>query len=320
MRKPIYTFLLLVCTIATLAAQGDFQKGLSYYKQGQYAKAIEEFEQIVKASPDYEDGYRILGDSYLKTRQYAKAVSSFQNALRLDGDNFVSYHGLAIAYFNTGRYRDTAATLLKAERFARSPAERHKLYQMRGSAYFNLKEFNEAVADLQKANSLQRGQAAELLQLGIAYYHLGNHSEAEKYLNQTLARDAGNVEARRYLSRMDYLQATQAIEQGRYSQAAALLRNHVDQNPGDGEAWFNLGLAQLFANNLKSAEEAFLKSSQLMPQNWESFERLGYIYEKTKRYNLSLDAYKKAHALSQNARVKQSVDRIQERLRRSAES
>jgi len=52
------------CKMVFLVAQeGDYQKGLSYYKQQQYQKAIEEFEKIVETHSDYEGGFRILGDS-----------------------------------------------------------------------------------------------------------------------------------------------------------------------------------------------------------------------------------------------------------------
>ena len=98
---------LLAGTIPSLMAQeGDYQKGVSYYKQGQYQKTIEEFEKIIAAHPDYESGHRILGDSYLKIKAYDKAIVAFQNALELKGDNYVTHYGLALSFFNEGRYRE----------------------------------------------------------------------------------------------------------------------------------------------------------------------------------------------------------------------
>ena len=43
------TFQILCCLLAgTLAiAQGDYKKGVSYYQQKQYRKALEEFQLIV---------------------------------------------------------------------------------------------------------------------------------------------------------------------------------------------------------------------------------------------------------------------------------
>jgi len=66
--------------------------------------------------------------------------------------------------------------------------------------------------------------------------------------------------AKRYLSRLQFQEAIDAIEAKNYTQAAALLGDYVKENPVDGEARFNLGLAQLFAQNLDAAEKEFLKN------------------------------------------------------------
>ena len=39
--------LVLVALVSPLVADGDFQRGISFYRQGQYAKAAAEFEQLV---------------------------------------------------------------------------------------------------------------------------------------------------------------------------------------------------------------------------------------------------------------------------------
>ena len=88
MKKQYFAFFLINVTAGLLMAQGDFQKGVSYYKQEQYAKAITEFEQIVKSFPDYESGQRILGDCYLKIKNYNKAIPAFQKALQIKNNNY----------------------------------------------------------------------------------------------------------------------------------------------------------------------------------------------------------------------------------------
>ena len=180
-------------TVSLVAQEGDYQKGLSYYKQQHYEKAIEEFEKIVKVHPDYENGFRILGDSYLKIKDYDHAVEAFQNAVRLKKDNYTSHYGLALAYFNAGRYAEAISALQEGEPYARSPGHQYQLYRTRGSAYYNLRDFERAIADLGKATALQRGNPKDVLQLGIAYYHVENYAEAERLLRQALALDSSPV-------------------------------------------------------------------------------------------------------------------------------
>ena len=90
----------------------------------------------------------------------------------------------------------------------------------------------------------------------------------------------------------------------------------VKSNPEDSEAWFNLGLAYLFSDNLMKAEESFKKCSALQPEKWEPYDRLGYIFETTERYELSLENYQKALQINNDTKLKESVDRIRERIKR----
>jgi len=297
-------------------AQGDFQKGFSYYKQGQYAKAIDEFEKLVKSNPDYEAGYRVLGDSYLKLKQFDKASKAFHKAAELDPESLVNFMGAAIAEFNLGRYQDCVATLLRAEHLARSPKERYQLYHLRGSANYNAQRFPEAVADLEKAVTLQRGEYTDVLQLGLAYLNLGKFAEARKYLEQAVALQPSNQQAKQYLDRVGYQEALAALGEKRYGEAARTLTRFVQAHPDDGEAWYNLGLALLFAEDRAKAEEAFLKSARLLPSKWETFNRLGYVYELDKRYSESLKSYQEALRLHSDPSIKESVSRVQERIKR----
>jgi tetratricopeptide (TPR) repeat protein len=309
---------LLAGTIPSLTAQeGDYQKGYSYYKQGQYQKAIEVFEPIVEVQPDYEVGHLILGDSYFRIKNYDKAIAAFQKALELKNDNYVTHKGLALSYFNKGSYREAITTLNEGEKHARSPRQQYEIHRTRGASYYNLKDFERAIADLHKAVSIQRGNASDVLQLGISHYRLGNYPEADKYLQQALVLDPQASGAKRYLSRLRFQGAIDAIEAKNYTRAVDLLDDYVKENPEDGEARFNLGLAQLFAQNLDAAEREFVKCVELMPQNWEVYDRLGYLYERKKQYDKALRNYRTAHNLHPDPQVQKSVDRIQERIRRS---
>ena len=307
--------LLIACAVC-LAALGDYQEGISYYKQGQYAKAIAEFKQILKTHPNYEDGYRILGDCYLKTKEYDQAVEAFRSALRLKTNVYASYYGLALAYYNSGRYQEALSILLRGEHFARSPVEKYQLYHTRGAAYYNSKDFSKAVSDLEKAISIKRGNVTDVLQIAIAYYQLQAYTQAEKYLNQALALDPDASAARRYLSQISHRQAIEAMEANNYTRAATILRKHLKRNGEDAEAWFNLGLSYLFLGNLKGSEQAFLTTVKFMPENGKAYNRLGFISEKTKRYRQALQYYKQALDLTRDVAIKESLERVKERIRR----
>jgi len=302
--------------IPAAAQEGDFQKGLSYYKQKQYQRAIEEFEKIVQQIPDYESGHRILGDCYLQTREYDKAVESFREALRLKNENYVSYYGLALAYFNSQRFGEALETLDEGEKYARSPRDRYQLYKTRGSTQYNLERFDRAISDLEKAISIQRGNPAELVQLGIAYFRTGRYSKAAQVLEQAVALDPGSPSAAEYLGRIRYREGLDLLEEGTYDEAASLLRGYVRDHTQDGVARFNLGLALLFAGDLEGAEKEFRQCTLLRPDHWQAFQRLGYIHEKQRSYQKALDSYRRAQSLQPSVEGEENVERVEERIRR----
>jgi tetratricopeptide (TPR) repeat protein len=321
MSRTKLLLLFLILTLATLAgfSQGDYQKGISYYQQKQYEKAIVEFEAIVKDQPKYEFGHRVLGLSYLSVRKYDRAISSFQKAVELTPDNFVSLSGLALAYFNSGRYRQALGVLSGAERYAKTPRDQYRLYRTKGAAAFNLHDFPQAADSLKKAVAIQRGDANDLLQLGISYYHLGELDESSQFLSQVVAMRPNSVEAKKYLAQLESARAVAAIDEGRYQEAVDILREHVEANSEDVEAWFNLGLAFVFTENLQAAEGAFQRVTRLSPDNAGAYDRLGYIYEMKKLLNKSLQAYKKAFELGKTPETQASIDRIEKRIKQSGQ-
>ena len=299
-------------------AQGDYRKGLSHFKQGQYREAIDEFEPLVKEHPNYESGHRILGLSYLHLKQYEKGISELRTALRLKQDAVETYLGLAQAYYNSRRFREVIPTLNQAVPYAKSPRSRHDLLRMRGSAAYNLAQYELAVSDLQEASRIQKGTPSELLQLGLARYHLQRLEPAEQALRQVLAYEPNHAEANRFLLMIGYQKGVRMIEEGLYTEAAEAISAYTERFPEDAQAWFNLGLAYLFADNLEAAKAAFLREVRLRPDSsGESFDRLGYIYEKTKEYQKALEHYQKAAELTGSAEARASVDRIKRRLRQS---
>ena len=308
---------LLVAGISTSVwAQGDFQKGFSYYKQGQYEKAIPELEAVIKANPDYEDGYRILGDCYLKTKQYGQSAKAFQQAIRLKNDLFASYYGLALAYYNSGGYQDCIDTLLKGEQYARSPRERYGIYRTRGLAYLKEKRFSLARSDLEKANTLQRGDLTTILSLGLAHFHLGNRAQAEECLKQVVSRSPQNSVARRYLGQIRYRRGVELLKAKDYRQASLFFQEYLKNHPQDGDAWFNMGLVHLFLDDFGAAKDAFVKSDSLRPGRADTYNRLGYLSEMTGDYPAALQYYQKALAVDPRPGIRKSVERVQERIRR----
>lgn len=90
--RPISTIVLLICLALSLtgcahyAAQADFDKGIAYFNQGNYAAAIPYFQSATITDPEYADAYIYLGRSHLNLRQWAQSVAPLRTAFRLAPD------------------------------------------------------------------------------------------------------------------------------------------------------------------------------------------------------------------------------------------
>lgn len=306
----------LILLASTGFAQGDFEKAVSLWKQQQYEGAAAEFRKLIEEDPLYEAGYRVLGDCYLELKRYTDASDAFEKAVELDPENFVSAQGLAISRFNLKDYAGSISAISKAETLAKSPPQKYQLHHIRGSAYYQQGDFQKAVEELIQAVEIQRGNFADILGLGISYFRLNNLEKARTYLEQARSIRPESSEAADFLGRIDFRSGSSALREKNYAQAAKFFSSSVENNPADGESWFNLGLAYLFSDNLMKAEEAFLKSSSLQPGKWQPYDRLGYICETTERYEKSLEYYQKALDLNRDTKIRESVDRVLERIRR----
>lgn len=60
-----------------------FNKGLAYYRRGEYGKARTEFETSLELDTNYADTHYHLGLTLLELKQYSSAARSFQKALEL---------------------------------------------------------------------------------------------------------------------------------------------------------------------------------------------------------------------------------------------
>src|ERR1035437_9226429 len=80
--------------------RGAFNLGDSYYKQGKYKEATEQFESLTarKSSDDtLSKVYHNLGNSYLKQKEFDKSINAYKNALKKNDEDDETRYNLAYA-------------------------------------------------------------------------------------------------------------------------------------------------------------------------------------------------------------------------------
>ncbi|NOZ55652.1 MAG: tetratricopeptide repeat protein [Calditrichaeota bacterium] len=93
-------FVVLLAPAALLAQSADvqhlFEQGNSFYRDGQYEKAIEAYEKVRQLGYESPELYYNLGNAYFRTGQIGKAVLNLERARRLAPKDEDIRHNLQI--------------------------------------------------------------------------------------------------------------------------------------------------------------------------------------------------------------------------------
>ena len=305
-----------VWALATGVGLADYKQAVALYNQGNFDKAIQELKPDLDQNPDWEFGHRLVGLSYLSLKNNALAVSSLTRAVQLKSTSFSTYQGLGQAHFNMQRFDNCIQTLNQGEQFAKSDDDKYKLHHLRGSAYYRMEKYSEAAGELTNAIRIKGNEWTDFSQLGIASYHLNRHDDAIQALQKALALKPGHTSTTEFIAKSYFKKGVAALSAKQYDQAIDLFGKARENNPKDGFIYYNLGEAYLFKNNTAEAEKALSKALELMPKSAEVFQRMGLVYEKQKKWDLALNAYKKAYDLKASPGLKESIDRVTENKKR----
>jgi tetratricopeptide (TPR) repeat protein len=122
------------------------EQGQSYHDQGNYSKAIEEYDRTIQLRPSFADAYNNRGAAYVKLGNLENGLKDFYAAIALD-------RSCAGAYYN------------------------------RGVVYFRLGSFSHAKTDLDMAIKLNPKYADAYYNLTVVYGNLGRiHKETEDFV------------------------------------------------------------------------------------------------------------------------------------------
>ena len=94
--------------------------------------------------------------------------------------------------------------------------------------------------------------------------------------------------------------------------AAAL----VALDPKNGYIHYNLAEAYLFQKKYADAEKALGQAVNLMPDSADAYGRMGLVYEKQKKWDSALKAYKKAAGIESSDELKEAIERVTKNRKR----
>jgi len=147
-----------------------YNLGVAYASQGQWDRAIAEYQTTLRLKPDYIEAHNNLGLAYASQGQWDRAIAEFQTALRLKPDYIKAHNNLGVAYASQGQWDRAIAEYQTALRLKPDYIEAHNDL---GLAYASQGQWDRAVAEYQTALRLKPEYAEAHNNLGVAYASQG---------------------------------------------------------------------------------------------------------------------------------------------------
>src|SRR5580692_2397775 len=246
--RPAVNTLVIFCAAAVFALQSmtqptSFEHAMQLFQQRHWAEAAAAFADCEKTEPGKTAATLYRGKSLVNLGQFAAAATPLEK------------------YRETHPQSDDAAYLLAYVRFRQDkPKESLQLFTA--------------------AARLKDPTADDLKVVALDYVLLADYDDAARYLEESLAMDPGNLEARYHLGRVRY-------QQNRFDLAVAAFEEVLRRDPNNVKAEDNLGLSLEAKNEVDAALAAYRKSvtldENLSAHNAQPYLDLGTLLTKSGR-------------------------------------
>src|SRR5687767_6480400 len=216
---------------------------------------------------------------YLRSAFLPLLISVF--AFQAQGDLFRRHYDAAQTYHRAGNYPAAEAEfkIILAESNLRL-----------GRIYLAQAKYQLAADALKTATSIRPGSTEGLVELSIAYFHVGQFSKAVEPLQRAIAADARNTAAHHMLGKSYFMM-------GEFEKAAAELQTALKLSPNDYDAEYTLGLAYLKRKDMASAKQLYAAMVQRLGNRPALRVLVGRAYRETGFLTESIEEFKAAIAL-----------------------
>lgn len=146
LKRILITLILILIPMSAMAeianeARLYYNKGVDYYKLGQYEKAAEYFRGAIDVSPEYIDAYYNLGSIYDFLEQYQSALTVFEQIFVRQPDDYEAIYKAASVAFKLGQYE-------KAQKYLTDIPRGATEYELARTLLRKIKNTNSAGKDI----------------------------------------------------------------------------------------------------------------------------------------------------------------------------
>jgi tetratricopeptide (TPR) repeat protein len=241
----------LAVTASELAYQ-YFETGISYYDQGNYEKALAEFQKAIQEKSDFTQSYYNMAIIYDQQEKFQDAIEAYKKVLQLDPNTGMILENLALDSYLVGDFKDAMYYVKLAESRGKPinkllqnqiwseymKGARGTLISLPGSEKGLSKslrlDLESDIISLEKALEQKTATANDLLELGIKYRQIGDIDKAIEILKRAQKQDPENYMILAELGLVDlFVQYMEKAHELGYNPSKSLLDLYSQSIPKD---------------------------------------------------------------------------------------
>jgi tetratricopeptide (TPR) repeat protein len=165
-------------------------RGIAWYMQGEYEKAIKDFGWAIRLDPEYVDAYYNRGNAWCSKKEYGKAIQDFDEVIRLDPQYMRAFNSRGHAWSSQKEYAKAIEDYSEAIRL--DPKYVPALTN-RGSAWVHTKEYDRAIHDYDEAIHLDPKNALAFGARAVAWRRKKEYGKAMKDCDEAICLDPKNA-------------------------------------------------------------------------------------------------------------------------------
>lgn len=282
-----------------------YQLGYAYYKQGDYANAIGQFNKIVDGA-DFvaQNAYYHLAECYLKLDKKQEALNAFRNASQMDFDPEIrkdAYLNYARLSYEQGNAYESVSEVLQG--YLQSyPGDEYdaEIKELLIDSYLSTRDFEGALALLEEKESFASAETYQKVAYfrGVEVFLEEDYEQAMDLFKRSLDRGADAD----FKARARYWKAESAFELGRFEEALTDYAQFEELPAARGlEEYkaldYQMGYTYFKLKDYPSAAryfEKYTRDSSTGSLKADAFMRLGDSYFVSSAYGDAIAAYDQA--------------------------
>lgn len=248
--------------------------GSLYAQQQDWPQAEDQFQQALRAQPNFAEAHLHLG-FVLQTEEKGDPAAEWNQAVALAPGNarIAALAGKALA---DAGHDDQAATILE-QALHLDPQSTTTAYSL-ALVYQRTNRVSESADLLKRVVEAEPKNIAALINLGLALSQLHRAQDALPYLQRAIALDPKNLTAHQDLAAA-YIQVDQVAS------AVTELRAALALAPDSPKVHYDLGVAYKLQDDSANAIPQLEAAAKLDPSGYEAPYVLGLLYDQAARYS-----------------------------------